>query len=72
MDVENLVKNFPLIYAIDHLPADKKPLSADADFVHRLENYLKKPSAGDRQSLQTQSPSCHCLAWCHPTNSAPR
>ena len=41
-DIEDVVRKFRLIYALDHLPDDKKHLAEEREFRHRLATYLNR------------------------------
>jgi multidrug efflux pump subunit AcrB len=40
-DIEHIVNRFPLVYAMDRLPADRVELRDDKEFRHRLSKFLK-------------------------------
>jgi multidrug efflux pump subunit AcrB len=51
-DIELIVRHFPVTYALDRLPGNRKELGADEIFTRRLENYLKKPAARERAAFR--------------------
>jgi multidrug efflux pump subunit AcrB len=53
-DVEGVVRAFPLTYAMAHVPAGKEELTADPSFHHRVDSYLKKPTAKEREAFRQE------------------
>ena len=52
-DVEGVVRRFPVIWAMAHLPATRKELRDDPAFNTKMEGYLKKPTEAKRKEIQT-------------------
>ncbi|MFO0876772.1 MAG: efflux RND transporter permease subunit [Gemmataceae bacterium] len=52
--VEEVVRRFPLTYALANLPAAKEELRNDARFQQRLAHYFKHASAGEREALNKE------------------
>ncbi len=50
-DVENVVRAFPLTYAMAHVPAGKEELTEDPAFRRRVEDYLKRPTGKEREAF---------------------
>jgi multidrug efflux pump subunit AcrB len=48
-EIKDVVRRFPLTYALDHLPRDKKILAADPAFRDRMHMYLVSRKANERE-----------------------
>src|SRR5262249_3597161 len=57
-DIRGIVRKFPLTYALDHLPANKKELAKDSAFRETLSTYLgtraKKEREEQREAIRKE------------------
>jgi len=51
-DVEGVVRRFPILWAMAHLPANRKELRDNTAFGDKMELYLKKPTDTHRQEIR--------------------
>ncbi len=52
-DVEGVVRRFPMIWALAHLPANRKGLREDPAFLGKMTRYVEEPTDAARQEILT-------------------